>query len=349
MKTRETNYRKLLLALPLLILPFLALGFYALDGGATPIADQESNVKQGINTSLPDAAFKKEDPINKLSLYEMVKGNESGNEDSIPSSVSGQIFSANNDLQDRNEQRINDKLNQINKEINRPVESSRPPISSYSAPNIGMSKDVERLEKLMQSMQQEKTEDPEMEQLSSMLDKILTIQNPALLEKVVSPASSVDTRFRAIPAMVVNKQKAVQGATIRLQLQDTIILHGQVIPKGHEIFGTCRITNQRLLLDIKNIRVGRSIIPVDLSVYSLDGMVGIDAPEAMLGDAAGIGADNAIRSIDLFGIDQTLATQVAGAGIDAAKGLLSKKIKRIKVKLEAGQHVLLRNNQLRNR
>lgn len=349
MKTRETNNQKLLLVLPLLVLPFLALGFYALDGGTAPIADQESNVKQGINTSLPDAAFKKEDPMNKLSLYEMVKRNEAGNEDSIPSSVSGQIFSVNNGVQDSNEQRINDKLAQINKEINRPVESSRPLTPSYSASNTGMSKDVERLEKLMQSMQQGKTEDPEMEQLSVMLDKIIAIQNPALLEKAVSPVSNEDSRFKAIPAIVMDKQKAVQGATIRLQLLDTIMFNGQLIPKGHEIFGTCKITNQRLLLDIKNIRVGRSIIPVDLSVYSLDGMVGIDAPEAMLGDAAGIGADNAIRSIDLFGIDQTLATQVAGAGIDAAKGLLSKRIKRIKVKLEAGQPVLLRNNQLRNR
>ncbi len=141
----------------------------------------------------------------------------------------------------------------------------------------------------------------------------------------------------------------MQGASIKLRLQDTITLSGQLIPKGHEITGTCRITNQRLLLDIKNIRLGTSIIPVDLSVYSLDGMAGINAPEAELADAAGMGADDAVRSIGMYGVDQGIATQVAGAGIDAAKSLFSKKIRKIKVKLEAGTAVLLRNNQLKTR
>lgn len=143
----------------------------------------------------------------------------------------------------------------------------------------------------------------------------------------------------------MDNQKAIQGATIKLRLQDSLVINGQVIPKGHDIFGICRITNQRLLLDIKNIRLGTSIIPVDLSIYSLDGMPGVYAPEAELADAAGSGADDAVRSIGMSGMDQTIATQVAGAGIDAAKSLFSKKIKRIKVKLEAGHPVLLRNNK----
>ncbi len=346
MKTQEERTRKMLLVLPLLVLPFLSLGFYALGGGKGSSSADQLTTKSGINTSLPDAAFKKEDPQNKLSLYELA-GREQGKTDTLPASVTASSFGLAS-VPDPNEQRINEKLAQISTEINRPTPSvdygnrySQPPNQN------NMGNDVDRLEKLMRTMQEDKVEDPEMKQLSEMMDKIIAIQNPeSIAVRTIKPSGAdADNKFKAIPAQIVDKQKAVQGATIKLRLQDTVTLYGYLIPKGHEIFGTCRITNQRLLLDIKNIRLGTSIIPVDLSVYSLDGMPGLYAPEAELADAAGMGADDAVRSIGMYGIDQSIATQVAGAGIDAAKSLFSKKIRKIKVKLESGQPVLLRNNQ----
>lgn len=351
MENKEKNTKKLLLVLPLLVLPFLSLGFYALGGGKGESAAQAQALKPGINTSLPDAAFKKEDPQNKLSLYNQLGREQAAGPDSLPASVTNQRFGGVN-APDPNEQRINEKLAQIGNEINRPVPAANYiPQTGVAVQQNWMSSDVDRLEKLMRTMQEGKSEDPEMKQLGEMMDKIIAIQNPeSVAVKTPKPTGTEsDSKFKAIPAQIVDKQKAVQGATIKLRLQDTVTLYGYLIPKGHEIFGTCRITNQRLLLDVKNIRLGTSIIPVDLSVYSLDGMPGLYAPEAELADAAGSGADDAVRSIGLYGVDQTLATQVAGAGIDAAKSLFSKKIKKVKVKLAAGQPVLLRNNQLKVR
>lgn len=356
METKDRNTRKLLMALPALVLPFLALAFYALGGGKSGIASEQKSARKGINTILPDAQFKREDPLDKLSLYELTKRDSSGFKEQF-----GEVGGAEGIkvppikvelTPDPNEQKINEKLAQIDRELNQKVVppkalETRPiPIPNHS-PSI--SGDVDRLEKLMNSMQEEKEEDPEMRQLSEMLDKIIAIQNPESKQttSAIEQKESADSLFRAIPALIVSDQKAVQGATVKLQLQDTISLNGVNIPTGHEIFGTCRITNQRLLLDIKNIRIGTSIIPVDLSVYSLDGMVGINAPEAMLGDAATSGADDAVRSIGMYGLDQSVATQVAGAGIDAAKNMFSKRLRKAKVKLKAGQPVLLRNNQLR--
>lgn len=354
METKTKDKRKVLLFIPLLVLPFMALAFYAMGGGqgTTPPAQQVA--RQGINTSLPDASLnKKDEPQDKMGFYQqaqrdsLVKSNDKG----IKSVADRLGFNA--QQEDPQTRAINQKLEALNREINKPVETSgyrtgtvpaRPQPSSIGS-------DVDRLEALMKTMQGEKGEDPEMRQLNDMMDKILAIQNPDLVpQKTVKPAAAeAETKFRAIPAEIAGNQKAVQGASIKLRLQDTITLSGQLIPKGHEITGTCRITNQRLLLDIKNIRLGTSIIPVDLSVYSLDGMAGINAPEAELAGAAGMGADDAVRSIGMYGIDQSIATQVAGAGIDAAKSLFSKKIRKIKVKLEAGTAVLLRNNQLKNR
>src|SRR6202012_5240298 len=101
--------------------------------------------------------------------------------------------------------------------------------------------------------------------------------------------------FRAIAAVIDGKQKVKDGAAVKLKLTDSVNLKNELLPKGHEIFGICQITNQRLLLTIQNIRLDKKIIPVNLTVFSLDGMPGIPAPEAELGGAASNGADNAIQ------------------------------------------------------
>nr|WP_305120580.1 conjugative transposon protein TraM [Pedobacter sp. SYSU D00382] len=153
----------------------------------------------------------------------------------------------------------------------------------------------------------------------------------------------MDSQFRAIPAIIDGDQKAVQGSVIKLKLLDSIIVAGQVIPKGHNIYGLGSFSNQRLNLEIKNIRMGNLIVPVNLTVFDQqDAMIGINAPEAVLTDAVNNGVVNAAGSVSLPGFD--LTTQLAGAGIDAARSLLSKKLKRIKQPLKSGYPLLLRDN-----
>ncbi|MFD0792028.1 conjugative transposon protein TraM [Mucilaginibacter litoreus] len=118
-----------------------------------------------------------------------------------------------------------------------------------------------------------------------------------------------------------------------------------VFQKGQSLSGSCSVTNQRLLLEIRNIRIGTSIMPVNLTVFSLDGMAGINAPEAELGEAAGNGAGGALSGMQFVSMDQSIGTQAASAGISAAKELFTKKVKKIRVRLKGGQQVLLRINR----
>ena len=253
-------------------------------------------------------------------------------------------LSRNGDEQDIRTDAINQKLEALNKEINRPEEPRSNP-QSKSRQETSIKNDVDRLEALIKTMQSGKEEDPEMAQLSGMMDKIIAIQNPEIARSKEHLNSVRDSQFRAVPAAIVENQKVVQGATVKLRLSDSVRLDGQLIPKGHFLFGTCNITNQRLLLQIKNIRLGTSIVPVDLTVYSLDGMPGIPAPEAELTGAVNGGADDAIRSMQFLSMDQSIGVQAAGAGIDAAKSLFSKKLKKVRVKLKADYPILIRINK----
>lgn len=346
-KRKIRDKRKVLLVLPLLILPFAALAFYALDGGRG--ASSIPNKPVGINSALPDAAFSKEKPTDKMGIYNL------GGKDSADAESSGldQIASRlgfQSQIKNDPAAEIDQKLKQLNEQINSPVAGQ--PAGSIKSRSVivpGMGADVDRLEQLMVGMQGKGGEDPEMRQLSGMLEKVLDIQHPqrvrdAYLDQV---NRAPEERFAAIPAIIADKQTLVQGAVLKLILTDTISLGGVRFPKGHEVFGLCNLTNQRLLVDIKTIRMGNNIIPVDLSLYSLDGIRGIEAPDAIVNSAISGGADDAVRSLQLLSMDQSVGVQVASAGIDAAKGLFSKKVRRVKMKVKAGSAVLLRNNQLR--
>jgi hypothetical protein len=331
------------------------LAFFAIKGVGNPFASDNEALPQGINTSLPDAKLEKQEPVSKLGFYERA-GKDTSDVSGVGLREPGAGFNLSGHAVDPQADRINQRLAALNQEL------ARPATQSNSAPanerfgqvqSVNMKSDVDRLEMLMKSMQDKNGEDPEMQQLGGMLQQIIDIQHPELLKERLSKRGAdngrPDSLFKAIPAIVVNKGKVVHGASVELCLQDSVRLNGMMIPKGHKVFGVCRVMNQRLLVDIKNVRLGNSIIPASLSVYSLDGMEGLNAPEAMLTDALNGGTMDASSSIGLSGFDQSLVTQVAGAGIDAAKGLLSKKLRRVKVCLKAGEKVLLRNLSLRAR
>lgn len=348
---QKARLRKFLLVLPIIIVFCAALIFTALGGGKGKSKEQANN-NQGINTQLPDAKFGKEHPQDKLSLYDQAA------KDSVrsKSNANNPLFSLNgNNLENQpafpvsaeaSAAKINQKLSEIGRVINNPAPEAKPlpaPVN-YNQPTP----ETEKLEKMLAAINSKDAEDPELKQLNAMLDKIAAIQSPPKTDTAsyhTIPAK-VDSSFKAIPAVIEGNQKMAQGGVVKLRSMDTIIIKNVIIPKGQLLFGSCNITNQRLLLDIKNIRLGTSIIPVSFSVYSLDGLPGIDAPEAELAEAGGMGTANAVQSMDFLPMDQSLSMQAANAGINAAKTLISKKVKKVKVKLHGGQQVLLRINKI---
>ncbi|QEC69273.1 conjugative transposon protein TraM [Panacibacter ginsenosidivorans] len=64
--------RKFLLVMPVLIVPFLTMAFWALGGGkGKPSATLAA--KAGLNTKLPDAKLKADKGLNKMSFYDMAQ------------------------------------------------------------------------------------------------------------------------------------------------------------------------------------------------------------------------------------------------------------------------------------
>jgi hypothetical protein len=148
----------------------------------------------------------------------------------------------------------------------------------------------------------------------------------------------------AISASVEETQTLVSGAEVRLRLLQEIRIQGTVIPKDQLIYGISSLSNERLKIRIHSIRAGDAILPVSLDVYDQDGLEGIDVPGSLSRDAGKESTNQAISSLGLASLDPSIGAQAANAGIQAAKTLLSRQVKLVRVTIPAGYRVLLRDS-----
>jgi len=147
----------------------------------------------------------------------------------------------------------------------------------------------------------------------------------------------------AIDAVVHDTQTLVAGSTVRMRLLSDVYINGVLIPKDQFVYGICSISGERLTISIKSIRDDHSLFPVSLKVFDLDGLEGIYIPGAITRDAAKQATSQSIQDMQLYSMNNSLGVQAATAGIEAAKGLFSKKAKLIKITVKAGYHILLKD------
>lgn len=380
--TAETlRKRKFLVVLPLLIFPFLTMAFWALGGGkegqnSTAVTEPQ----KGFNFTLPQAKFNPDEKQDKFSVYETSAKN-TDQEHGIDNTYDQLAFVQDQEESaDLHEQKINEKLEKINTELNRQtnpkpsnttIGKSRRPVSQSN-----ISSDVDRLEDLMQSLQDGNEEDQEIAQLNAVLEKILEIQHPERArEKLKTRSSStskgsltvhvakgeanpknlyalvksIKSKYAesggdAIQATIHQDQEIVSGSVVKLRLIDSIYVNGNFIPRNEFIHGIASVDGERLKIDIATLRHKNSILPVSLSAYDLDGLEGLYIPGGIARDASKRGAEDAIQSLQIMTMDPSVSAQVAGAGIQAAKGLFSRKVKQVRVKVKAGYQLLLRDN-----
>lgn len=413
---RFLRQRKMMLVLPVLVLPFVTMAFWALGGGQGDGSRNNTANNTGLNLQLPNANLKDDKNADKLSFYNEAdadslkreellrndpyyKDSILGKQDALLTDTSFHISSSPlysglnqspyNKSADVSEQKIYQKINEINKQINQADTETR--FSNYTNQTARgdeqSSTEVDRLQDMMQQMNGSPEADPEMDQLNGTLEKILDIQHPdrvkeKLKEKslqnkeqvfimskqpVRNNISLLDTskskkhsenKFygleeetntveqNTVEAVVHQTQTLVNGAVVKMRLLNDIYLNGSLIPKGNFVFGTAELNDERLEININSIRNNNSLFTVKLEVYDMDGLPGIYIPGAISRDVAKQSADNSLQLMELTSVDPSFKAQAAATGINAAKSLLSKKVKQVKVLVKAGYKVLLKDKSI---
>lgn len=199
--------RKMMLVLPLLVIPFLTMALWALGGGKgnEPIIVNE---QKGLNLNLPDAKMKDENLTDKLSFYDKADKDSAKLEEwmrtdpyyqqkedtgyspvnevelltqNSASKYNQRLNSSPYETSSNNpEQKLLQKLALLQKEINKQPETETVANNEVLLPNQDdeFSNELDRLENMMLTMDKTNTGNPEMLQLNGTLERILDIQHP---------------------------------------------------------------------------------------------------------------------------------------------------------------------------
>ena len=274
--------------------------------------------------------------------------------------------------QTKPEEKVLRQLSLLQNQINEPIAPTDQYNKSTDPATESLTQEVNRLETMMNMMQKGNNEDPEIQKLESTLDKILDIQHPErvkerMKDKVTDGSSnSFSISLRAVDDTIVNgfygiedkisfkesnaikaviheDQVLVNGAVIKLRLLQDIFINHHKITAGNFVYGIVSLNGERLQIQISSIRQENNLFDIKMEVHDMDGLPGIYIPGNITRDVAKQTTNNNLQLMELSTMDPSLKAQAASAGMNAAKSLLSKKVKLVKVKIKAGYKVLLKD------
>ncbi|MDQ2753708.1 MAG: conjugative transposon protein TraM, partial [Bacteroidota bacterium] len=239
MESKNIRKRKALLILPFVVIPFLTMAFWALGGGKG--SAQEPNLSSsGLNLQLPDAHLKNEKDANKMSFYEQAERDsakfrqEIKNDplfhtrtllDTSLSKYGNTTYPAKSDTyKDPNEQKVYQKLAELNRQLNSNGVMEQNASVQQETRSVKI-EGVDQLKNLMQDIGKDSGKDPEMEQLNSMMEKILDIQHPERVNDV-QKQNSLEHKAQVFTVTSVNSDNNIsfmENDTITNGHADTLI------------------------------------------------------------------------------------------------------------------------------
>jgi conjugative transposon TraM protein len=169
-----------------------------------------------------------------------------------------------------------------------------------------------------------------------------TVHDPAFFS-LSNPSRETEAQ-QAINAVIEESQTIVSGATVKIKLLNDVLINGETMRRNQPVYGKSSLAGDRLHIGITSIQNDGNILPVQLSVYDLDGLEGIYVPGSITRDAVKQSSDQAIQGFNMASLDPSIGAQAASAGIQAAKSLIGKKARLVKVSLKSGYRILLKNS-----
>jgi len=336
-----------LLFLPVIVVPFCCLVFHVLGGGKGGAAGV---LPKGLNMQLPAVAVDWQKAFqDKLKTYEQAdkdsvrrdqfQRQDPYNRDSV---APAGLMVKPAPFPDQRAEQLERRLAGLRTSLQQPAPRSHavapPEFRPVSPDRVGP---------------KPAPPDPQLDRLNAMLDKVIRIQHP---QEVVPgaeaapvparPADEVlpaDSCANSVAAVVPADQTLVTGGTIALRITDPIRVAGCVVPAGEMVYGTVSLNGDRLLVHIGALRRDRSLYTTDWQVVDLDGLSGIHIPGLLGREVAKQSADQGVSALNVLTLDPSIGAQAAGAGIQAAKSFLGRKVREVRVTVRAGYQVLLRN------
>lgn len=173
------------------------------------------------------------------------------------------------------------------------------------------------------------------------------------------------TVYSAVPAVIHGNGDGIvvqDGSSVRLRLLAETYLNvngmKQVLHKNTLINGICRISGERVQIQVAAIRIANNLIPVQMVAFDIDGVQGLYIPnltsKSML--ARGL-TENASRSftgsiMTQGNVGQQVGTQLAMEGargvLNTATNFARRRMQVVRVTIKPNYKVLLKTGNLEN-
>ena len=162
-------------------------------------------------------------------------------------------------------------------------------------------------------------------------------------EQVIQPKNS-------IKACVHDVQTVVGETGVRLRLLESAKTPIRTIPSGTIVMANAKFQGGRLQLKITSIELEGNIIPVDITIYDLDGQQGLYVPYSpemnALTEMAGNMSQQSGTSLMLTqNAGQQVAADLSRGVVQGISGYFAKKVRTPKITLKAGHQVFLVSKQ----
>jgi conjugative transposon TraM protein len=154
-----------------------------------------------------------------------------------------------------------------------------------------------------------------------------------------------------LSACVHGDQTILNGQSVRLRLLEHIRAGKTLIPRNTVLSGFAKIQGERLDITINSVEFAGQILPVDLTVYDLDGQRGIFIPDLQeLNAAKEVVANMGASAGTSFNLNSDAGEQfVADMGRNLIQGVsqfTAKKLREVKVHLKSGYRLYLVSEEL---
>lgn len=159
-------------------------------------------------------------------------------------------------------------------------------------------------------------------------------------------AEEHEAERNSIRAYIYRTVTITDGGEVSLRLTEPMMAGNTLIPVGTVVTGAARIAGERLNITVSAVQVSGAVIPVELSVYDLNGNEGISIPQSDEINAVkeiaanmGSGMGSSITITDDAG--SQLLSDLGRTAIQGVSSYVSKKMRTVKITLKADHKVLL--------
>lgn len=145
-----------------------------------------------------------------------------------------------------------------------------------------------------------------------------------------------------IKAVIDEENKGYLGSRIRFRLLEDIFVGNRKISKGSILYGQISgFSMQRVDLNIVSVFTKGEILPVNLSIYDIDGMKGLYVPQSVFRDMVKELGSNSVQGTQLDMGNQDFFTSLGSKLFSSTSKSIANLIKINKAKLKYNSYVFL--------